>query len=274
MSKVDTRTHVRLASKAAGDDVSFSRYVRVTGVSKPGKPHSPRLPGLELPAIREGRSFFQRSVKRTTEMTNLLVSGHSNMKIGRDVRVGKLAGYWLYTLSLEERKTCPRSCFHWQSCYGNGMPYAKRIDHTDPEFLPRLASEIDRLLEQAARRVGSPGIIIRLHALGDFYDEAYVMFWRQQLRKHPKLVIFGYTAWLRNTSIGRCVEETITDFPGRAMLRFSNGGYGTRSTVPIVSADQCPPGAFVCPEQTGQFEACGKCGACFYNLKNVAFIGH
>lgn len=60
---VDTRTHVRLASKKLGDDVTFSRYVRVTGVSKPGKPHSPRIPGLELPA-RGARSSRSRSRPR------------------------------------------------------------------------------------------------------------------------------------------------------------------------------------------------------------------
>ena len=48
----------------------------------------------------------------------------------------------------------------------------------------------------------------------------------------------------------------------------------TGSTVSIVNAEDCPPGAFVCPEQTGQFDACGKCGACWSTLKNVAFIAH
>lgn len=270
----DTLTHVRLASKKLGDDVTFSRYVRVTGVSKPGKPHSPRIPGLELPAIREGRSFFQKSVKAPSEMRTLLVSGQSNVKIGRDARIGKLAGYWIYTLSLEERKTCPSSCFHWQTCYGNGMPYAKRIDHTAPDFLERLEGDLDVLMAQAHRRAGRPGIIVRLHALGDFYSPEYVLWWAQMLEKHLKLVIFGYTAWLPDTDIGAQVDLLNDSYPRRAMIRFSNGGMATRSTVPIRSADQCPPGAFVCPEQTGQFEACGKCGACWTTLKNVAFIDH
>lgn len=270
----DTRTHVRLASKKLGDDVSFSRYVRVTGVSKLGKPHSPRIPGLELPAIREGRSFFQKSVKAPSEMKNLMVSGQSNMKIGRDCRIGKLKGYWLYTLSLEERKTCPSSCFHWQTCYGNGMPYAKRIDHTENGFLAKLEAELGGLMVTASNRSGEPGIIVRLHALGDFYSPEYVAFWDRMLRKFPKLVIFGYTAWLSGTAIGYSVNELVSAWPGRAMIRFSNGGMKSRSTVPIASADKCPPGAFVCPEQTGQFEACGKCGACWSTLKNVAFINH
>lgn len=201
---------------------------------------------------------------------NLLVSGHSNIKIGRDVRQGKLLGYWIYTLSLEERKTCPSACSHWQSCYGNNMPFAKRVDHTDPTFLPKLEANIERLL--AVR--GRPGILIRLHALGDFYSVGYVEFWQRMLATHPTLAIFGYTAWLKDTDIGATVDQLVDTFPDRAMIRFSNGGYSSRSTVPIVNEVDCPPGAFVCPEQTGQFEACGKCGACWSTLKNVAFLAH
>lgn len=271
MSSHDTRTHVRLASKAAGDDVSFSRYVKIQGHGRErGARMQHKLPGLGHPAMVEGRSYFRKSVRSPDIMTNLLVSGHSNIKIGRDVRVGKFRGWWLYTLSLEERKTCPRACHHWQNCYGNSMPYAKRIDHRHPRFLELLEANIERLL--AVR--GRPGIIIRLHALGDFYDQDYVHFWQLMLAKHERLVIFGYTAWTADTPIGAAVDQMVDLFPGRAMMRFSNGGYRSRSTVPIVNAVDCPPGAFVCPEQTGQFEACGKCGACWTTLKNVAFMAH
>lgn len=267
---IDNRKHVRLASKKLGDDVSFSRYVKTGRGKTHGKPASPRLPGLELPAIVEGRTYFLKSVKRVDEMTNLLVSGHDNVKIGRDVRVGKLTGYWLYTLSLQERATCPRACHHWSNCYGNGMPFAKRIEHRDDAFLPALEANIVRLL--AVR--GRPGIIIRLHALGDFYSAEYVNFWGRILAKYQSLVVFGYTAWLPDTPIGAEVGRLIDLFPGRAMIRYSNGGMTTRSTVPIADVADCPPGAFVCPEQTGQFDGCGKCGACWSTLKNVAFLAH
>lgn len=271
----DARNHVRLASKAAGDDITFSRYVKLDGRGKQhGRRRQMRLPGLEHPAVRGGRTFFLKSVRSPDDMKSLLVSGHSNVKIGRDCRIGKLRGYWIYTLSLEERATCPRACHHWQSCYGNNMPYAKRIDHQHADFLSRLEREIEQLLATAKKRPGAPGIIIRLHALGDFHSEGYVDFWAAMLAKHPKLVVFGYTAWTVDTPIGAKVDQLIDLFPGRAMVRFSNGGYAARSTVPIVDVADCPPGAFVCPEQTGQFEACGKCGACFYTLKNVAFVAH
>lgn len=256
---------VRKASAKLGDDATFTRWV-VTG--KQGRQHSPRLPGLELGFVTEGRTKFPTRVLAPDH--NLLVSGHNNIKIGRDVRQGALLGYWIYTLSLEERKTCPSACSHWQSCYGNNMPFAKRVDHTHPDFLPLLEANIERLL--AVR--GRTGILIRLHALGDFYSTQYVDFWCRMLAKHPRLAVFGYTAWLSGTAIGWMVNEMIDLFPGRAMMRFSNGGNPSRCTVPIVDQQDCPPGAFVCPEQTEQFEGCGKCGACWSTLKNVAFMAH
>jgi hypothetical protein len=47
-------------------------------------------------------------VKAVDQVASLLVSGHSNIKIGRDVRKARFRGYWIYTLSLEERKDVPR----------------------------------------------------------------------------------------------------------------------------------------------------------------------
>ncbi len=251
---------IRKAYASKGDDTTFTRWVK-DGRHKSGH--------VTAPVTRETRGTRFPS-RVGPPRANVLVSGHSNVKIGRDVRMGKFVGYWLYTLSLEERATCPDACAHWTTCYGNSMPLAYRIDHTDPAFLPALEKNIEQLLSVRGR----PGIIIRLHALGDFYSPEYVVFWARMLAKHPNLVIFGYTAWLKNTPIGGVVNTLVDTFPGRAMIRFSNGGYDTRSTVPIVNAADCPPGAFVCPEQTGQFDACGKCGACWSTLKNVAFMAH
>lgn len=263
----DTLYGVRKADAKVGDDTTFTRWIIVPGAQ--GKVHSPRLPGLELAFVTEGRTKFPKSIA-VPEARNIFVSGHSNIKIGRDVRQGKLMGYWIYTLSLEERKTCPSACSHWQTCYGNNMPFAKRVDHTHPDFLPAAEEHLSRLLSIKGR----VGVLIRLHALGDFFSPEYVTFWDRMLTEHPKLAVFGYTAWLKDTDIGAAVDALIDKHPGRAMIHFSNGGYQDRSTVPIVNEADCPPGAFVCPEQTEQFEACGKCGACWSTLKNVAFLAH
>lgn len=261
--------HYRLASKAMGDDTTLTRYVRNDGNHTRQKQRQPRLPGLESDFIREGRTRFGVRVLRVDAMPHLLVSGHNNIKIGRDVRKGRLKGYWIYTLSLEERKTCPSSCQHWQSCYGNNMPYAKRVDHTDPAFLPTLEAEIAGLLEQHKGRV-----LIRLHALGDFYSIEYVRFWRLMLMRHHTLAVFGYTAREPDSEIGWAVRGLCADFGDRCMLRFSNADWPIMATVTIGTPESRPENAFICPEQTRQTQCCATCGLCWSTRKNVAFLEH
>lgn len=255
-------SNVRKADKAHGDDLTLTRWVK-----EPGRHAKPPRTGL-APADATGTRFPTR-VLPVSAMGSILVSGHSNVKIGRDVRKGKLRGYWIYTLSLEERKTCPRSCDHWQTCYGNNMPFAKRVDHTDPAFLPALAEEIARLC--ASKR----GVLIRLHALGDFYSAEYVEFWSSMLDKHPNLAIFGYTARGLSGAIGYALTMAIVRHGfDRFAIRYSNGGFRTQSTVSIKTEADCPANAFVCPEQTGKTRCCATCAACWSTTKNVAFLEH
>lgn len=254
-------SNVRKADKARGDDLSLTRWVK-----EPGRHTKPSRTGL-APADASHTRFPTR-VLRVADMTNLLVSGHSNVKIGRDVRKGKLRGYGIYTLSLEERATCPTSCAHWRSCYGNAMPFAKRIDHTDPAFLPALADEIAHLC--AVKR----GVLIRLHALGDFFSVEYVDFWRDMLVKHQNLAIFGYTARMPSEGEIGCLLLGLQSFGARAMIRFSNGRGTIMSTVSIKTEADCPASAFVCPEQTNKTRCCATCGACWSTSKNVAFLEH
>lgn len=263
---------VRKADKAHGDDTTLSRFVKIKGERKhPNR--QPHLPGLEKGFVAEARTKFTKSVKSVSEMKHLLVSGHSNVKIGRDVRKGKFKGYFIYTLSLEERKTCPSSCQHWQTCYGNNMPFAKRIDHTTDDFLPRLEKEIALLCKHHPA-----GVLIRLHALGDFYSQNYVEFWMRMLRFHPALAIFGYTARDPSPSfhptIGHLIEEMNFRNKDRCMIRFSNGGRAEMSTMTIRDKDSEHDGAFICPEQSGKTQCCATCGACWSTTKNVAFMEH
>lgn len=263
---------VRKAYKSKGDDSTLTRFVKVkargTAEHHRKQRRQPRLPGLETPYIVEGRTKFGKSVKRIGALAHLLVSGHSNVKIGRDVRKAKFRGYWIYTLSLEERKTCPSSCRHWQTCYGNNMPFAKRIDHTDPEFIPALAREV------AALCLKHKGVLIRLHALGDFYSEEYVQFWMRMLRTYSNIAVYGYTARHPVTPIGDLIWQMNQRWPNRCMVRFSDGQLPEMSTVSIGDETGCPPNAFICPEQTGKTRCCATCGACWSTTKNVAFMEH
>lgn len=265
---------VRKAYASKGDDVTLCRFVKIPGEHKP-RNHNPRLPDFELAFVQEGRTKFPKTVVQPGDVTNMLTTGHSNVKIGRDVRKGKHRGYWIYTLSLEERKTCPNTCQHWQTCYGNNMPFAKRMDHTHPAFLTTLEKEIDALIKGTQRRNSkATGILIRLHALGDFYSPAYVAFWSRVMAKHPRLAIYGYTAWGSGTAIGWMINELNKDFPDRCHIRFSNGGYTNRSTISINREDSRPENSFICPEQTGKTLCCATCGACWSTTKNVAFLEH
>lgn len=246
------------------DDATLTRWVKEPGRHKSGRPPVP------MPATATGTRFPSR-VLPPSAMTGLLVSGHSNVKIGRDIRKGWARGYWIYTLSLEERKTCPSSCEHWQNCYGNNMPFAKRVDHTALDFLPRLEREIEQLLAVRGRQ----GVMIRLHALGDFYSELYVAFWGRMLQTHPRLAIYGYTArsWF-DDPVGQAVYHLRLQHGERFMVRTSNGGEEFMSTVSVSAPSDVPKGSFACPEQLGKTRCCATCGLCWGTPKNVAFLDH
>lgn len=261
--------HYRLASKAAGDDVSLTRYIRISH----NGPRSPKrqgtLPRIDAKFIHEGRTKFPYKLVQPVDAGNMLSSGHNSVKIGRDVRKPKFFGYMIYTLSLEERKTCPSSCLHWQSCYGNNMPLAKRVDHTGRRFLELLESEIAALM-----RKPWPGVLIRLHMLGDFYSVEYVDFWRSMLKKFPRLAIFGYTARNNEDPIGQAVIRLRTEQWERFAVRSSNGARHNMATVSIKDRSERPANAFICPEQTEQTACCATCGLCWSTRKNVAFLEH
>lgn len=267
---------VRKAYASKGDDTTLTRFVKVKhdegGDTRKPRHFQPRLTGIGQPAfVVEGRTKFPGRVLSIADFPNLLVSGHSNVKIGRDVRKGKLRGYWIYYLSLEERKTCPESCKHWQSCYGNNMPFARRIDHTDPVFYTELHDQVERLVNVRGRE----GVLIRLHALGDFFDEDYVRFWANLLYKFPTLAVYGYTARQITTPIGYAIQKELNiPFSDKCLVRFSDGGLDIMSTVSIGTPAACPPNAFICPEQTGKTRCCATCALCWSTVKNVAFLEH
>lgn len=245
------------------DDATLTSWIK-----EPARHSKQHNTGL-MPADATRTRFLSR-VLPVAAMKNILVSGHSNVKIGRDVRKGKLKGYWIYTLSLEERATCPRSCHHWRSCFGNAMPFGKRVDHMDPSFLPVLEAQIQSLLAIRGRK----GVLIRLHALGDFYSVEYVRFWERMLEENSRLSVFGYTARLRSDPIGHAVFWLNAAYGYRCMIRTSNGDGDCMNTVSIEKPEDRPADAFLCPEQTGGTVCCATCAACWSTAKTVAFLNH
>lgn len=261
----------RKAYAALGDDCTLSRFVKTGHVEKPRKVRNSSLPGLGHPAIERGRSLFHaKGVKSPDNVASVFVSGHANVKIGRDVRKGRLfRDYWIYTLTLEERATCPRTCRHWQTCYGNNMPFAKRLAHSS-----NLERRIERDLRALLQVRDRAGVLIRLHALGDFYSERYVALWDAMLMVHPRLAVFGYSAWHPGTPIGDAIARVKARHGSRFAIRWSDGQGAEDCTVSIKAADEAPAGSFVCPEQSGRTRCCATCGLCWNSSKNVAFVEH
>ena len=277
-SRNDSTTgRVRKAFASKGDDTTLSRWVKqgpplveqLELVSGP-RQVDPRL--LARPEVVAGRSRFHRKgITDPAEAPHVLVSGHSNAKIGRDVRVKRHRGYWIYTLSLEERATCPRTCHHWATCYGNNMPYANRFDHRDPAAL---TAAIDRDLVRLLGMRGRVGILVRLHALGDFFSPEYVAFWLAKVLQYPRLAVFGYTARQPGTPIGDAIVAA-REFAGfeRFAVRHSDGQGDQDCTQSVRAVDEAV-NSIVCPEQLGKTAACATCGLCWTTRRNIAFLEH
>ena len=119
---------------------------------------------LRVKSVADGMAKTERAIKKST-----------NVKLGKRVTKGPLKGFPIFTLTLEERATCPASCIHWDDCYGNNMMNATRYTG-DNSLLAQI--ELDLAYYQAKY---PEGFLLRLHVLGDFYSVAYVAAWAKWL---------------------------------------------------------------------------------------------
>jgi len=222
----------------------------------------------------EGTTKYRKSVISPTNnklFVEVLKPGKNNKKLGGLITKGRWRGKHLYALTLEERKTCPRYCHHWEDCYGNNMPFAKRYN-VNPSLLPAIHGDIMRL-----RNKHPMGIVIRLHVLGDFYSPEYVNFWVQMMEAWPNLCLFGYTArWGDDTQYA--IHTLLNQrYPSRCVIRYSRNQEYDETLNTRFAADETFKGAaFTCPEQTGKTDACATCGLCWSagGNKTVRFISH
>lgn len=230
-------------------------------------------------AIARGRTQFldtesgYSAVKLVSER-NVLKRSIGNAKLGklREWRAGAFKGMPLYSLTLEERATCERSCQAWDVCYGNNMPFAHRFDVTQDgglALMARLLVELDKL----DRKHATTGYSVRLHILGDFFNVPYVDFWREALATRPALHIYGYTH--RQGAIKARIDDVWREFNGRFSIMQSDGDASDAKPIALIEstpgADKLP----TCPEQTGKAEGCLDCGLCTLpNVRGVKFLIH
>jgi hypothetical protein len=244
-----------------GDPTGQRRKTRISDSNGPRivlEPHDPRY--------RAGTTVFPTTVKPVSQVDRLLKSGHNSYKIGERLTKGRWKGMPIFTLTLEERATCPRTCREWATCYGNNMPFPHRI-HDDGTLTRRLWGEL------AALSAANPfGFVVRLHVLGDFYSVDYVRFWREALADFPPLRIFGFTARQPADPIGYAVLELMRDEGDRFCMRVSGGGYETHCAE-VVSRPEDRTG-IACPAETDPNRCCATCALCMQTDRTISFVRH
>lgn len=258
----------RIAKAMGRSNGSISGRSRVLGLQF----HGGRARVLEPfhQAALQGISVFHGKVAKP--FANVLQPGDSQRKLGGWVTKGDWRGLPIYSLTLEERATCPHDCKQWLSCYGNNMGLAKRFEHGE-----KLMTQLFRELHILQATKGA--FVVRLHILGDFFSPGYVDFWETCLDFFPGLYVFGYTAWQRSTPIGDAIISLRQRQPKRFKVRTSGAVAGPRTVV-----IECPPDAemypdppIICPVQTGKTKNCGSCGLCWSHAawhRPIAFLQH
>jgi hypothetical protein len=225
-------------------------------------------------AARLGLSTFPSRVVEPD--WNVLKSGDNQRKLGRVVMKGRWKGFPIYSLTLEERATCPRTCKQWLSCYGLGMGHATRYQ-VGPTLERHLRAQLAQL-----QRHHSFGFVVRLHILGDFPSLRYVEFWRDMLATFQALHIFGYTARLDSEPIGRAINAIRDAQWDRFAIRTSGAKDGPRTLViahmeESLTVAAAFEGAIICPAQLGKTKNCASCALCWAHPtrdRPIAFLQH
>jgi hypothetical protein len=218
------------------------------------------------PASRSGRTIFASRVFDPSEVQRVLKDGHQSRKIGKVVTKGARRGWPIFTLTLEERATCPSTCKAWGFCMGNNMQAAERIV-AGPELEAALWPELSTL-----QTLHPGGFMIRLHVLGDFYSLGYVRLWKRALAEFPALHVFGFTARDRDLDpIGALLWRMANADWGRFAMRFSgfDGPMLGSQLMPDHHAEAIP-----CPAQTEATECCATCALCWHSKRSIAFARH
>lgn len=224
------------------------------------------------PALIEKRTLFPTTVWDAQDSPRLFIHGRNNRKVGGQVQKGDWAGMPIYTLSLEERATCPEYCATWTLCYGNAMHLARRHAH-GPELERRIYTDVKALAKEHPK-----GFVIRLHVLGDFYSAHYAAKWLCLLFEVPQLHIFGYTARnpVKDRLIFSVIEKMNLQYKDRCFIRLS-GPKPIPGGAVVIYENEPIEGAIICPAELIKSECCSTCGLCWAPAardKAIAFILH
>lgn len=205
-------------------------------------------------AVLDGTTMFPSRTRSAREVEHILIKGENNRKIGSHWAKGPWRGAAIYSLTLVERETCPRTCPVWASCMGNHEHWPMRI-RPDRWLIPILREEVAFLTSY-----GLP-ISVRLHGLGDFYSTEYAKCWIDLAEQHSNLTLFGFTAHPRTSQIGSLIEQANRTWD-RVRIRFSGSSGPRSSTVMIDPLAGRSGNSITCPAELARGKLASNCGSC------------
>jgi len=221
-------------------------------------------------AIVNMHTMYRKNLYDAATYPHDIIKKSTNAKLGKKIVKGKWIDHKMYTVTLEERKTCTDECEHLLDCFGNNMPFAHRFK-ANTALTQKMDIELNTL-----DRKHPMGYVVRLHILGDFFSVKYVQWWGKQLENRPNLKIYGYTRnhitskYGKIKAIAKEIQKIRIKYPDRFKVRFSNLPSDNLSA----NSEHVSKQGFTCPQQTGKTANCGTCGACWTSTKPVIFLDH
>jgi len=182
-----------------------------------------------------------------------------NSKLGKDMM--------MFNLPATEN-VCGRVC---DSCYAINEQnrFTNVLKARDARYKASLQPTFTSTVKAELKHLRKPPKYFRIHASGEFYDQAYINKWASIVKSFPDVIFYAYTKRL-----GEFDFSSLTALPNFVLinsLHFGAKNYGKKNEVPL--------GAFVCPDGTNQNVQCGKdCKYCQTKGKadiyGVYFIKH
>lgn len=235
-----------------------------------GHRDQPQDLAADHPAMINMRTRYPSTVRSANPSERVLKSGINSTKLGDRIIKGVWRGSLLYSLKLEERRTCPASCQQLAACYGNNIGRRAVRWNVDVKLYTRLLVELDDLSYRHRHYA------IRLHDLGDFASIEYTEFWIAALKAHPGLRLFGFTHWPRTSEIGSVIEKESAKWD-RFRIRFSDNHRGARTShvIPDKGQQGWHRLGFICiADDTRPEKSCGNCAFCITKQTPVVLKRH
>lgn len=265
MMELERQGHVKRLNPPSWLDIT----VTASGKALLNKPYQMKLPieglGHRAKGLHpDGGTRFKKAIRTPDAGSPVLKSGAANVKLGKAVTKGRHAGRKMFSLTLEEGRTCP-PCDLASVCYGGNMHLAHRYAHGEA---------LENAVRGQVAAIGAGSMLVRLHVLGDFYSLAYARMWAEEL----DVPVFGYTHHHPFTTMGRYLfSHPWERFSVRKSFRHGAGigAVPRRGAVTIDLPEQAAAhDAIICPVQTGAQKDCAHCGLCWNTEQNIAFLTH